>query len=302
VPTKILVADDSATMRRVLEMTFAGEDAAVHSVDAAEAALAKAAELTPDIVLADASMPGVDGYELARRIKQNPQLAKTAVIVLASQQAPYDEAKGRSAGVDDHVSKPFDTQALIDRVGQVLARARAVPAGADAAAKPAAAPPAPAARPAPPAAAAAAAAPAGGGANRAVQGTRMGMGAPPSPVQTAPMQPVASKPAQAAQPIPALRPNSPPLAPAPAATAAAPKPAPAAAAVAAAPARPAAAAAVQVATGDLGAKLAHLGLTREQLDGVLALSREVIEQVVWEVVPELAEQLIKEEIKRLTAE
>ena len=105
-------------------MTFAGEDAQVHTVDGAEAALAKAAELSPDVVFADASMPGVDGYELARRIKTNPQLAKIAVIVLASQQAPYDEAKGRSVGVDDHVSKPFDTQSLIDRVGQVLQRAR----------------------------------------------------------------------------------------------------------------------------------------------------------------------------------
>src|ERR1700712_4231780 len=90
VPAKILVADDSATMRRVLEMTFAGEDAQVHTVDGAEAALAKAAELSPDLVFADASLPGVDGYELARRIKTTPQLAKTAVIVLASQQAPYD--------------------------------------------------------------------------------------------------------------------------------------------------------------------------------------------------------------------
>jgi CheY-like chemotaxis protein len=297
VPTKILVADDSATMRRVLEMTFAGEDATVHTVDGAEAALAKAAELNPDIVFADASLPGVDGYELARRIKQNPQLAKTAVIVLASQQAPYDEAKGRSAGVDDHVSKPFDTQGLIDRVGQVLARTRAVPTGAEAAPKAAAAP---AARPAPPAVAqpAQAAAAGAGGAVRLPQGgTRMGMGAPPPPAQ-----PVAvAKPAAA--PMPAVRPNAPPLAPVPTAqkqVAAAPI---AARPAAAAPAPAASAAsAVAVATQDLGTKLAHLGLTREQVEGVLALSREVIEQVVWEVVPDLAEQLIKEEIKRLTAD
>ncbi|MDB4987089.1 MAG: Translation initiation factor 2, partial [Myxococcaceae bacterium] len=139
-PTKILVADDSATMRRVLEMTFAGEDAQVHTVDSAEAALAKAAELSPDIVFADASLPGTDGYELARRIRANPQLSKIAVIVLASQQAPYDEAKGKSAGVDDHVSKPFDTQALIERVSQVLARVRAQPSGGAEAARPPAAP------------------------------------------------------------------------------------------------------------------------------------------------------------------
>ena len=55
------------------------------------------------------------------------------------------------------------------------------------------------------------------------------------------------------------------------------------------------------AAGSLAAKLGALGLTKEQIEGVLALSREVVEQVVWEVVPELAETLIKEEIKRLTS-
>ncbi len=82
-----------------------------------------------------------------------------------------------------------------------------------------------------------------------------------------------------------------PLQPAPAARpAAAPAPV----------ARPAAA--VAAATSDLGGKLSGLGLSKEQIEGVLSLSREIIEQVVWEVVPDLAEQLIKEEIKRLTAD
>jgi CheY-like chemotaxis protein len=290
VPTKILVADDSATMRRVLEMTFAGEDATVTTVEAAEAALAKAGELSPDLIFADASLPGVDGYELAKRIKADPKLAKIAVVLMASQQAPYDDAKGRAAGVDDHISKPFDTQSVIDRVGQVLAKARSAPA---AEAKPAAAPPA---RPAPPApvapVAAAASAPA---AARPPQGTRMGVGA-------VPLQPAAKPGVAAPQPMPALRqggaPPSPIAAPAAAAKPVAPPPA----------ARPAAAAPVVGAVAaaavsqDLSSKLSALGLTREQVEGVLALSREVVEQVVWEVVPELAETIIKEELKRLTAD
>jgi CheY-like chemotaxis protein len=287
VPTKILVADDSATMRRVLEMTFAGEDVTVQTVEAAEPALARAAEFAPDLIFADASMPGVDGYELARRIKADPKLAKTAVVVMASQQAPYDDAKGRAAGVDDHISKPFDTQGLIDRVGQVLAKSRAAPGEA---AKPTAATAtatAPAPRPAPPAPVAAAANSPAAAAARVPQGTRMGVGA-------VPLQPAAVKSAAAA-PIPALRPGAtPPLAPPSAAKPVAPP-----------PARPAAAAVGAVATAasqELSGKLAALGLSREQVEGVLALSREVIEQVVWEVVPELAETLIKEEIKRLTAD
>ncbi|MGF1468354.1 MAG: response regulator, partial [Sandaracinaceae bacterium] len=63
---------------------------------------------------------------------------------------------------------------------------------------------------------------------------------------------------------------------------------------------PAAAAAAQVAQADLASRLAALGLTAQQVEGVLALSREVIERVVWEVVPDLAEVIIREEIKRLT--
>jgi CheY-like chemotaxis protein len=291
VPTKILVADDSATMRRVLEMTFAGEDARVLSVDSGDAAVSKAGELMPDIVFADASMGGgggVDGYEVARRIKSNPQLAKVAVIVMASQHTPYDDGKGRAAGVDDHIPKPFDTQSVIDKVAQVLARPRAMPASAGGEA----------ARPAPPAAAASAARPAPVGAPqppmRSAVGnaTRMGIGGP--------------VPAPAPAPRPAPMPAAASAAPQPVRSAA-PAPAPAAAAVAA-PARPAPApapapaAAMDSATATMSQKLAGLGLSREQVEGVLALSREVVEQVVWEVVPVLAEQLIKEEIKRLTAD
>jgi CheY-like chemotaxis protein len=292
VPTKILVADDSATMRRVLEMTFAGEDARVLSVDSGDAAVNKASELMPDIVFADASMGGgggMDGYEVARRIKSNPQLARVAVIVMASQHTPYDDGKGRAAGVDDHIPKPFDTQSVIDKVAQVLARPRAMPASAGAEA----------ARPAPPAAAASAARPAPVGAPpppaRSAVGsaTRMGIGGPvpaPAPARPAPMPAAASA---APQPVRSA-------APAPAAAAvAAPAPAPARPAPAPAPAP---AAAIDTAAATMAQKLSSLGLSREQVEGVLALSREVVEQVVWEVVPVLAEQLIKEEIKRLTTD
>lgn len=302
-PTKILVADDSATMRRVLEMTFAGEDARVVTVDSAEAALAKAAELMPDIVFADASMSGVDGYELARRIKTHPQLSKVAVVVMASQHTPYDDGKGRAAGVDDHIPKPFDTQSVIDRVPQVLARPRAMPAGAAEAAAPKAAPPPPAPRPAapgmpPPRAPA-----------TAGHATRMGIGAPPpAPAPQAAAAPARPAPAAAAVAAPqpvrgaAAAPGVAAAVVAPSPAAVRPAPAPAPAPVPAAAPAAAAPAATDGAMAGMAQKLGQLGLTREQIEGVLALSREVVEQVVWEVVPVLAEQLIKEEIKRLTAD
>ena len=109
----ILVADDSVTMRRILELTFAGEDAQVLAVDSGDAAIAKASELQPDVILVDASMP-TDGYKVAAAVRGTPGLERTAVIVLASQKNPFDEAKGKASGVDDHVIKPFDTQHVID--------------------------------------------------------------------------------------------------------------------------------------------------------------------------------------------
>lgn len=356
-PTKILVVDDSATMRKILEMTFAGEDADVVTVADGQSAIAKAAEIVPDVVFADVSMPGVDAYAVSHAIKSNPALAKTAVIALSSQHNPYDEAKGQVAGVDANVQKPFDTQAVIDLTAQVLKAPRAVAEGAaPAPAAPAVprtatqttnvAPPPPpggAARPAP-----AAPPPPSAADPRAALRRTASFGEPPPLRPAAPAKPVleladepdieidapepeapktpsagampraaapvtspaAAKPAAPVAPAAPAKPAFPaaaPVAPKPAAPAA---PAPAPAAKPAAPAtsapkpEPAAApsAAVAAAASSLEQKLAGLDLTPDQVRGVLALSREVIEQVVWEVVPDLAEALIKEEIARLTRE
>lgn len=245
-PVNILVADDSMTMRRIIELTFAGEDATVTAVDSGDAAIARAADLAPDIVLADASMP-TDGYKVASAIKATPGLERTAVIVMASQKHPYDEGKGKAAGVDDHVIKPFDTQHVIDKVKRVLAQPRAAAAAKPAAAQP---PAAPARSP-----------------NKTMAFER--------PAGQPAAQPPAAPPARA----PAAAPAAKPAAPA---------------------AMPMAAAIANATGGDLARKLDGLGLTADQVQGVLALSRDVIERVVWEVVPDLAETLIREEIKRLT--
>ncbi|HET6335548.1 MAG TPA: response regulator [Polyangiales bacterium] len=257
----ILVADDSVTMRRILEVTFQGEDAQVTSVDSGEAAVRKAAELTPDVVFADLSLSGMDGYSVASAIKAAPGLEKTAVVVMASQKHPYDEDKGKAAGVDDHILKPFDTQLVIDRVKQVLAKPRVMPtAGKAAAAAPAASPV--------------------GSPQAANQQGRVG-----AKTITAIGKPMAAPPPPAPKPQPT----------------AAVATARAAPAMSAAVATSPAAVAITAAEAELPQRLGNLGLSPDQVTAVLALSREVIERVVWEVVPELAETLIKEEIRRLTS-
>jgi CheY-like chemotaxis protein len=324
VPVTILVADDSASMRKILEMTFQGEDAKVHAVPSGDAAVARAQEVRPDIVFADASMSGMDGYELSRALKSNPSLNGTAVIVMASQQAPFDAERGRACGVDDHVVKPFDTQQVIDRVTQVLTRPRATVAGGASAAPRVPPPPPPptavaAQRPAPPPPPAPPSAGPQQGAKPSPMRSTVAFGAQPvaAPPQPTPNPAPAAPRPQAPQGTaaggmgapPARQPAARPVLEladdmsAPAAPTPARAPAPAAPAPAAAPARPAAAvAAATSGDGDMARRLGDLGLSQDQVAGVLALSREVIERVVWEVVPDLAEAIIREELKRLTSE
>jgi CheY-like chemotaxis protein len=285
VAVKILVADDSKTMRQVMEMTFAGEDAEVVTVGDGESAIQRAKELRPDVVFADASM-STDGYTVAQAIKNEPALSGTAVIVLASQHHPFDEARASQAGVDDHVLKPFDSQAVIDKVGQVLGRPRAT---ATAGAPPQIAAAAPASRstsrggPPPPPPAPPSAGPQAQSARPGSHKATVAFGAP------------VARPPSAGRPVLELadEPAEPPPPPRQAARAPAARPA----------SSPGTAAAAATGNGSqMAKKLEGLGLTEEQVQGVLALSREVIEQVVWEVVPDLAETIIREEIRRLTAE
>ena len=113
----LLAVDDSVTMRKVLEITFSGEDFKVVTADSSQGAMGKLAE-NPHVCVIDASLGGDEGYSLAKEVrKRNPS---TSIIMLASRYAPYDQARGRDAGADDWADKPFDTQQLIDKVKKVM--------------------------------------------------------------------------------------------------------------------------------------------------------------------------------------
>jgi CheY-like chemotaxis protein len=116
----ILVADNSRTIRRAVELTFRSTDFQVVTVPSADEALAKLSNVRPDLVLADASMPGTDGYDLCSRIKSNATTARIPVLVFASKFGPFDETRGRNAQADGHVDKPWDTQALINLVKEKI--------------------------------------------------------------------------------------------------------------------------------------------------------------------------------------
>jgi len=262
VPVKILAADDSASMRKIMEMTFAGEDAEVVTVDSGEAAVQRAQQFRPDVMFVDLTM-GMDGYSVAQAIKGSAEHSQIAVIVMSSQHVAYDEERGRGAGVDDHVVKPFDSTAVIEKVVSVLSRPRAVTTAGGPG--PYRAPPAmvapppiqkPAARPA-------------STPMTAATAPRPVVGGGPRPAPTA-RQPIATRP------ITPQRPAAAPVA--------------------------AAGMTAGVDGADFARKLGELGLSQDQVAGVLQASRDVVERVVWEVVPDLAEQIIREEIRRLTAD
>ena len=116
-----MLADDSAAVQKVIELTFADEGMQVFSVSDGQAALDKLEQLTPDVVLADAFMPGLSGYELCRSIKDDQRFAQIPVMLLISSFAPFDEAEAQRAGADDIVTKPFQSiRQLVSRVDSLL--------------------------------------------------------------------------------------------------------------------------------------------------------------------------------------
>ncbi len=117
---KLLLADDSITIQKVIQITFAHEDYDLTITDNGDAALAKARELKPDLVMADVYMPGKNGYELTTAIKQDPALKNTPVLLLAGSFEPFDEEKARSCQADAWIEKPFESQNLIDKVAGLL--------------------------------------------------------------------------------------------------------------------------------------------------------------------------------------
>jgi CheY-like chemotaxis protein len=267
---RILIVEDSVTMRRVMEMTFAGEDAELLAVESGELALQHGRDFGPDVAFIDASLPGIDGYEVTRAMKSDPQLAGTSVILMASQHRPLDEARASEVGADGHILKPFDTQEAIDKATELAGQAEALYE----------APSIPVARPA-----------------------------------TAPISQPSYQPTP--PPLPLNGPSARPMTPAVPAPMAVGTPLTGAHVAVAStyPSQPVAAVISSTlmptqATAAVDEALSHsvverletLGLTPDQVEGVLKLSAEVVERVVWEVVPELAEAMIREELHRLVGD
>jgi len=311
----ILLADDSITIQKVVGIIFAGDGYTLTVVDNGAAAVQKAQEILPDVLLIDVLMPGMNGYEVCEQLRTIPALAAKPILLLTGSFEAFDEAKAKSCGADDYITKPFESQQIIAKVKELYAVGQRRAAGA-----PPAAVPEPEAFVAPvpvepesfiePAPAATSpddpwgaftqqptAAPAFDPDTLEVdldQPDVMAMIAeePQSPVVQgfsdanigASWVPVEEQTFEFQEEI--AEPPASVLEPEPPVVVAEEPPMPAVASFAAAVAPPAAAAAA---------------LTEAQLkEALMSVSKETIERIVWEVVPDLAESLIKETIRRIT--
>jgi CheY-like chemotaxis protein len=118
---KLLLADDSITIQKVVGIIFANEeDYELTVVDNGDAALEKAKQIVPDIILVDALMPGKNGYEVCAGIRQDSKLQSVPLLLMTGAFEPFDEDKARQSGADDFISKPFESQQLIDRVKKLI--------------------------------------------------------------------------------------------------------------------------------------------------------------------------------------
>ncbi|MDT4898183.1 MAG: hypothetical protein QOH25_3260 [Acidobacteriota bacterium] len=117
----LLLADDSATIQKVVDLTFTDEGLQVITVGDGQQAIEKLEEIVPDIVLADVFMPGLNGYEVCEYIKRNERFRHIPVMLLVGSFEPFDEAEARRVGADDYLTKPFQSiRTLIGKVGNLL--------------------------------------------------------------------------------------------------------------------------------------------------------------------------------------
>ena len=111
--TRILIADDDPVILRLLEVNFSLEGFHVDTAVRGEQVLEQVGRERPDLVILDVMMPGMDGWEVCERLKEDPATAELPVIFLSARTQEHDMERGRKLGVSAYVTKPFDPEELI---------------------------------------------------------------------------------------------------------------------------------------------------------------------------------------------
>jgi CheY-like chemotaxis protein len=118
----VLLAEDDEDVRALAELVLRREGYEVAAVADGEAALEAAAERTPAVAVLDVSMPRMDGLEAARRLRERPEMHDVPIMLLTARVTEGDRERGRAAGADDQLDKPFSPAVLAERVRTLLER------------------------------------------------------------------------------------------------------------------------------------------------------------------------------------
>src|SRR5262249_7442585 len=116
-PLAVMVVDDSPTVRKLVSITMERKGhRVIGAADGYEAADRRRDQGTPDLILLDIAMPGLDGYQVCRFFRQNPATANLPIIMLSGKDGFFSKVRGRMAGSTDYVTKPFKPEALLELV------------------------------------------------------------------------------------------------------------------------------------------------------------------------------------------
>jgi DNA-binding response OmpR family regulator len=125
---KLLLAEDSATIQKVFELAFEKSDITVVAIDNGDDAVRMAVETSPDLVVADVTLPGKDGFEVAEAILGEESAKDIPVLILSGTQTLFDEERFRACGAKGVLFKPFETLELLEKVESLIGKREEIPA------------------------------------------------------------------------------------------------------------------------------------------------------------------------------
>ena len=118
---KLLLADDSVTIQKVVNLTFADEGIDVITVGDGNSAMAKISEMSPDVILADVHMPGLSGYQVCEMVRSNEATRQLPVVLLVGSFEPFDETEAARVGANAYLTKPFQSiRQLVSQVSDLI--------------------------------------------------------------------------------------------------------------------------------------------------------------------------------------
>jgi DNA-binding response OmpR family regulator len=120
---RVLVADDDPVILRLIEVNLGLEGFEVETANRGEDVLGKAKDVVPDVILLDVMMPGMSGWDVARRLKDDDETSRIPVVFLSARTQEEDRRKGEELGVAAYVSKPFDPVDLVATIRRLAGSA-----------------------------------------------------------------------------------------------------------------------------------------------------------------------------------